>query len=407
MGAPSFTVGWVYHLEIPPHKTDAGRIIAVAIAFSALACLSVLLRFLGRWKIIKKFDLDDYAVASSAIIGVGYTAITIYQTRWGLGLPLENFPHDNAIPFSKVQYAGGPTYCIVVLGFKITLLASYLRVAGFHDRYANAIYAIMALVTANQVIYAFLLSLACRPIAKQWDPLIPGHCINQVASYFGSSLGFDLIIIALPFPILRRLQLSLRKKIIITILFALGFFVTVIQIIRIQTIAALINYTDSERLILWSIVEINLGVFIACVPAFAPLVKVARRKLMAQSSQSNGREPRSRSWYANGGRSCHSRSTNTASNSLGTKDGTRKSTVRECELDTNAEDEVALWALQPGKSSGWVDANVTPVSSLHLHRHNTEDEESNHPGSRPIGGKNADPANTDILVLREVSVTRE
>ena len=89
----------------------------------------------------------------------------------------------------------------------------------------------------------------------------------------GSSLGFDVLIILLPFPIIQRLQLNLQKKIALGCLFALGFFVSVIQIIRIRTIAKLANYTDSEPIIVWSIVEIHTGVCIACMPSFAPLLK--------------------------------------------------------------------------------------------------------------------------------------
>lgn len=43
-------------------------------------------------------------------------------------------------------------------------------------------------------------------------------------------------------------------------LFALGFFITIIQIIRIFTIKHLKTYTDSQPIVLWSQVEISLGV---------------------------------------------------------------------------------------------------------------------------------------------------
>jgi len=63
-----------------------------------------------------------------------------------------------------VQYVGGPVYCLAILGFKVSLLASYLRVAGFNRSYRLVLNVAIALVTANQVIYAFLLSFACHPV---------------------------------------------------------------------------------------------------------------------------------------------------------------------------------------------------------------------------------------------------
>lgn len=66
--------------------------------------------------------------------------------------------------------------------------------------------------------------------------------------------------------------MKLRRKMALLCLFALGIFVTIVQIIRIQTITSLSNYLDSAEAIKWSIVETNVGIVIACVPTLAPLV---------------------------------------------------------------------------------------------------------------------------------------
>ena len=77
----------------------------------------------------------------------------------------------------------------------------------------------------------------------------------------------------LPFPVLLKSQIQNRKKAILLGLFALGIFITIIQIIRIQTVNRLVNYTDSAPLIMWSTVESNLGIVVACIPTLAPLIK--------------------------------------------------------------------------------------------------------------------------------------
>jgi hypothetical protein len=76
----------------------------------------------------------------------------------------------------------------------------------------------------------------------------------------GTSLAFDCIIIALPLPVLITLRLQRRQKAALVAVFALGFFVTIIQIIRIFTIKDLKTYTDSQPIVLWSVIEISLGV---------------------------------------------------------------------------------------------------------------------------------------------------
>ncbi|KAI2465417.1 hypothetical protein F4781DRAFT_409516 [Annulohypoxylon bovei var. microspora] len=77
----------------------------------------------------------------------------------------------------------------------------------------------------------------------------------------------------LPFPILVKTKIETRKKVVLLGLFALGFFVTAIQIIRIQYIKNLSNPFNTGRLNLWSSIEINLGVIVACVPVLSPLFR--------------------------------------------------------------------------------------------------------------------------------------
>ncbi len=89
----------------------------------------------------------------------------------------------------------------------------------------------------------------------------------------------------LPFPVLLRSQIQKRKKAVLLGLFALGVFITVIQIIRIQTVNRLVNHTDSAPLILWSTVENNIGIIVACVPTLAPLVKYFRERSHGERSK--------------------------------------------------------------------------------------------------------------------------
>jgi len=77
----------------------------------------------------------------------------------------------------------------------------------------------------------------------------------------------------LPFPILIKSHIQNRKKAVLLALFGLGVFITVIQIIRIQTVKRLADPTDSAPLILWSAVENNLGIIVATIPTLAPLIK--------------------------------------------------------------------------------------------------------------------------------------
>ncbi|KAB8260881.1 hypothetical protein BDV32DRAFT_149042 [Aspergillus pseudonomiae] len=270
-------MGWVYNLDKPDPQSEISQVIAVLLVFTIAALLAVALRFYIRIHTKRALWLDDYAALYSAIMTAGYCASSILQTRWGLGLHAEYFPTANVKQFSKIQYAGGPLYSMSLLGFKVSLLASYLRIGGFVKMYRTIIIVAIAAVVVNQIIFTFLFIFPCKPIAMQWDSELTGTCINTLKSYYalaGTSLGFDLVIIALPLPVLWNLQLGKRQKVALCCVFAIGFFVTIIQIIRIFTIARLKTYTDSKPVILWSIVEISLAVIIACVPTYGPYFRV-------------------------------------------------------------------------------------------------------------------------------------
>lgn len=90
----------------------------------------------------------------------------------------------------------------------------------------------------------------------------------------------------LPFPVLMHLNMQNRKKVVLLGLFGLGVFITVIQIIRIMTVKRLAVYTDSAPLIMWSTVETNLGIIVACVPCLSPLFKYFKDRTLSASRKS-------------------------------------------------------------------------------------------------------------------------
>ncbi|CAD0110345.1 unnamed protein product, partial [Aureobasidium uvarum] len=188
MSSPPYTLGWVNNLTHVPSESDAQGIIALAVVFPLIAILCVGLKFRIRIKTIGSIGWDDIILAISCV----------RIERWGLGLKAEDFPAENAVPFSR--FAGGPLYCLAVLGFKLSLLITYLRVAGFNRIYALIVWVVIVSVVISQILFTILLSAGCQPIAKQWDPSIPGKCLDALPIYFalgGTSLGWDLIIISI------------------------------------------------------------------------------------------------------------------------------------------------------------------------------------------------------------------
>ncbi|KAJ5984037.1 hypothetical protein N7481_006136 [Penicillium waksmanii] len=315
-------MGWVYNLQETDPNSSIPEVIAICLAFSIFSLLAVCLRFYVRMRSKRLPWYDDYAALASSLLTLAYAGIAVAQTRWGQGLTAAYFPPENVITFSKVggdcvamgwltwlanltsffesqiQYAGGPVYCLDVLGFKVALLTSYLRIAGVVKLYRKIIIAAIILCVVNQLVFALIISISCMPASnstgpKQWDTSLKGHCIQTQPFYFalgGTSIALDFIIIALPLPVLWKLQLRIRQKVLLVALFALGFFVTIVQFIRIFTVKDLKTYTDSKNIVLWSLVEVSLGkivqVVVCCIPTYGPLFKAFASNISSYRNRS-------------------------------------------------------------------------------------------------------------------------
>ncbi|KAK4127962.1 hypothetical protein N657DRAFT_236459 [Parathielavia appendiculata] len=270
-------MGWTYNTKDPNAPTIGLTITGVAITLTFLSLITVCLRTYVRALMIRAFGIDDWIILVTWVAAAGFAIVSIVQSRWGLGLQhIDDLPADDVYNFGLIQYMGAPFYITSILGFKLALLFSYLRFIplGVYR------YTIIGVITACIMFHlSFLLVQInlCQPIRKQWDPAITwGSCIPGVPFYTSMAaltMVFDVTVMLLPFPVLAKSRLQTRKKVILLGLFGLGIFITVTQIVRIQKVKQLANYTDSAPLILWSTVESNLGIIVANVPTLAPLVK--------------------------------------------------------------------------------------------------------------------------------------
>ncbi|KAI0380481.1 hypothetical protein F5Y04DRAFT_99050 [Hypomontagnella monticulosa] len=284
-------MGWTYNTP-KGTPTEGPEIVAIAVVFTAFSLILICLRTYVRGWIVKAFGHDDWMIMISWFGTCVYSTCTIVQTKYGLGLmSLDDMPAENVYNFGLVQYIGAPFYVLGIWGFKMSLLLSYLRFV--QGRYYNAAIAIAVVCTMAHIAFCCVFLFLCIPIEKQWNPAITwGHCAEAVPFYLSFSsltICFDLVVIGLPFPVLIKSKIPRRRKVALLILFALGIFVTVIQIIRIQTISSLANYLDSAHAIMWSIIESNIGITITCIPTLAPLVKYFSEKTRSDAESVSNR----------------------------------------------------------------------------------------------------------------------
>lgn len=103
----------------------------------------------------------------------------------------------------------------------------------------------------------------------------------MVQIYCGSAVNItmDLMVFCLPIPRLLGVQISTRKKVGICATFLVGLFVTVCSIVRLYYVVhwrTTTNPTWTNMPVgLWSLIEVDMGIICACMPALAgPLKKI-------------------------------------------------------------------------------------------------------------------------------------
>ena len=129
------------------------------------------------------------------------------------------------IPVKQWAIIVSEPYNLAVMGYKTLLLLMYLRLFGVNLEFKYACWATMFLTCAYITCSLVTTVVGCVPIEKYWKPDLPGHCIHKNAANIAYGAMFvitDLLIAILPLPMVWNLQLTLRKRINVSVVFLGG-----------------------------------------------------------------------------------------------------------------------------------------------------------------------------------------
>jgi fucose permease len=184
---------------------------------------------------------------------------------------------------------------------KTSILLLYLNLSRTEKVFRWATLGTLAVVNLAGLALTFLNTFQCSPVGAAFMTPVPAsnHCEYIVTLYLSSApvnIITDLAILLLPMPVLTSMRLPRKQKIILIITFGFGFFVAVVDVIRIAYLQEAAtarlqgiqgnnpadsgteqrNNTDvpwyASLSYMWSAVEVNVGIMCACVPGLKPLV---------------------------------------------------------------------------------------------------------------------------------------
>lgn len=213
---------------------------------------------------------------------------------------------------------------------KNSILIFFLSLSKTDKMFRWAIYATMFVVNAAGIALTFVNIFQCNPVsAAIWSQeMDTATCTDIVTIYLSSApvnLITDIAIFLLPVPILTKLRLPRKQKIILIITFSFGVFTAVVDVIRVAYLQSaatsrvqMIQRAQSAGLtskmgqdfsckslplsffssvliskgfgaftFMWSAVEVNTGIMCACVPGLKPLAARILPRLIKGSTDTS------------------------------------------------------------------------------------------------------------------------
>ncbi|KAI1748258.1 hypothetical protein F4782DRAFT_551184 [Xylaria castorea] len=281
--------------SVHPH-TDK-RLEPITITFFILTSIVVLLRVAARVVSKVKFWYDDYFNIAAFVTVSIYTLININLSRRGFGLDIWAVPHENISRILNSFLIGSCLYFVSRALVRISILLFYLRV--FRTPRAKGVITwTLAFVVLFSFILLFPIVFQCSPVDYvwlQWDGAHEGHCIDfrafvWTATIIGIVLDFWVVLIASS--LVSRLQLPLKKKIMVSSMFTVGLLAIAVSIARLPYIN---QFTGTKNptidwvpITIWSTLENYIGVICACLPSLPALLKpLSALKTPSSTKKSN------------------------------------------------------------------------------------------------------------------------
>ncbi|KAF4635577.1 hypothetical protein G7Y89_g2516 [Cudoniella acicularis] len=279
-----------------PVRSKSEMYNTVSTTLGVISGVAVLLRLYSKFALNSPWGLDDTFVMLTLAAGIPTSVLVPHGlTSNGLGRDIWTVTPEQITQFIHIFYASEALYFAQVALLKLSLLFFYLRIfpAPSIKRF---ILGTVAFDICYGITFVFLSLFQCKPIDyywTKWDGEHTGTCLNvNVLGWTNAAISIvlDAWMLSLPMHQLMGLQLHWKKKIGVAMMFVVGTFVTVISIVRLQSLVHFANSTnptwDDLPVGVWSTVEINVGIICVCMPNLRVLLVRAFPKFLGSSNNS-------------------------------------------------------------------------------------------------------------------------
>ncbi|KNG84972.1 integral membrane protein [Aspergillus nomiae NRRL 13137] len=243
---------------------------------------------------------DDYTIIVAYILAVTAFSLNVSMIHHGFGKDIWNItPFGEITEIMKIFYIYVLVYKIQISLAKISVCLFLLRIFQ-STAFRYMAYTIIALNSAIAVTWVLVDALRCTPVHLAWTGWAreeQGKCINFIVATFVNSfvnIIVDTIMVVMPVYEVIKLNLSARKKIGVGVMFAMGLILTIVGILRV--VVFWYNRWNKNPTVelqpinVWSVIECQIAVVCACLPAArAVLVRLFPRLMGGSAGESSTR----------------------------------------------------------------------------------------------------------------------
>ncbi|KAK1829563.1 hypothetical protein QBC39DRAFT_413250 [Podospora conica] len=284
-----------------PPPPDVSRASLLIITSSVLHCISlpiVATRIWSRTKPNPHLWWDDWTILISVAFDTINWVLVLIACAHGFARPTPYSAPDDATIARLCQYfaqhAAG-----WALGFgKVSIALMLFRLRRDRPLWRYFLWGMMGLAIVIAVTCSATLFAVCKPVRAMWDfSLFPDRAKCQafadintgILAVAGMTVGTDFILALLPMGFIFQLQRSMRERVTVAFVMALGIVASVASVCKIVSVLTDEltgdGLVDGVTVTFWGILEIQLGIIAACIPCLKRLAELWLRRIGLITSQ--------------------------------------------------------------------------------------------------------------------------
>ncbi|EYB25550.1 hypothetical protein FG05_03151 [Fusarium graminearum] len=237
-----------------------------------VATILLMLRLYTGIVIVRKLDWDIPLIILSWGGSMGFFIGVMLAIPSGFGKHLWDVRATSLNGYFQLLLVLGLTYVWPPTLAKLAILVLYYRLIP-NRGFRWAIYGTAAGLIIYTIVFTILLAWPCYPL----KPGTTACVVNLTVAQGVLNIVSDGIVIALPIPLIHRLNMPLRQRITAGLLLALGSAVVVVSCIRFGYVKKMednpdVTWTQASTS-QWSCIEMNTGIICNCLAHLKPFVR--------------------------------------------------------------------------------------------------------------------------------------